>query len=98
MVFTGRFDPYSWILQRSKGRRLYFVDHGLLPGLVAALAYATLMALFGSESSPYLNAALFAAFTTPIYVWISHRIWEANEDALASFVAERAQTILGDRD
>ena len=65
MVFTGKFDPYSWILQRSKGRSLYFIDHGLLPGLIAAIAYASLMAFFGSESSPYLNAAAFAAITTP---------------------------------
>ena len=98
MVFTGKFDPYSWVSQRSKGRSLYFIDHGLLPGLIAAIAYASLMAFFGSESSPYLNAAAFAAISTPIYVWISHRVWESNEDALAAYVAERAQSLLGDGD
>ena len=98
MVISGKFDPYTWVTQRQKGRSLYFVDNGLSPGLIAAISYAALMAVFGSESSPYLNAAIFAVFTTPIYVWISHRVWEANEDALATFIVERAQLLTGDDD
>ena len=98
MVFSRSFDPYIWVSVRRKGRSLYFVDNGLMPGLVAAICYAALMMLFGSDSSPYLNAAVFALFTTPIYVWISYRAWEANEDALAAWVAERAAAIDLDRD
>jgi hypothetical protein len=68
MVIGQKFDPYSWVTQRRKGRSLYFVDNGLSPGLIAAIGNAAFMAIFGSDSSPYLRAIIFVGFTTPIYV------------------------------
>ncbi len=86
--FNRVFDPYQWRNVRSKGKGLYFVDNGLLPGFVAGIAYAALMVLMGRTSSPYLNAAIFTLVSTPIYIWMCHRKWEINEDAFAAWVAE----------
>ncbi len=93
-MFRQPFNPYRWGVERSKGRALYFVDHGLRPGLIAGVAYAALMALFGSDSSPYLNAAAFALLSTPIYVLMSARAWEANEDAFAEWVVKENQRLM----
>jgi len=92
--FGQGFDPYDWLQVRRKGKGLYFVDYGLLPGLVAGVGYAVLMAFMGSAASPYLNAALFAVVVTPIYVWLSHRTWELNEDAFAVWVADEGRRLM----
>ncbi len=95
MVFINRqFDPYKWSIMRRKGKSLYFVDNGLLPGFIAGIAYAALMVVMDGQSSPYLNAALFALVATPIYIWLSHRAWEFNEDAFASWVVEEGRRLM----
>lgn len=95
MVFINReFDPYKWSIMRRKGKSLYFIDYGLLPGFIAAIAYAALMVVMDGQSSPYLNAAAFALVATPIYIWLSHRSWEFNEDAFASWVVEEGRRLM----
>ncbi len=95
MVFINQeFDPYKWSIMRRKGKSLYYVDNGLLPGFIAGIAYASLMMVMDSHSSPYLNAALFASVATPIYVWMSHRTWEVNEDAFASWVVQEGRRLM----
>ena len=95
MFFFNRgFDPYKWSIMRRKGKSLYYVDNGLLPGFIVGIAYASLMVVMDSQTSPYLNAALFALVATPIYVWMSHRTWEVNEDAFASWVVQEGRRLM----
>jgi len=93
-MYGRAFDPYEWSrIRHNKG--LYYLDYGLRPGLIAGVAYAALIALLGGPFSPYVNAPVFALLTTPIYMWLSCRAWEANEDALADFVLEESRRLTG---
>lgn len=93
-MYGRAFDPYDWSRVR-QNRALYFVDYGVRPGLIAGVAYAALIALLGGPFSPYWNATVFALLTTPIYMWLSHRAWEANEDAFAAYVVEQGRHLAG---
>ncbi len=92
-MYGRSFNAYEWSRMRGN-KALYYVDHGVRPGLIAGVAYAALIALLGGPYSPYINAPVFALLTTPIYLWLSYRAWEANEEAFAAYVVEEGRRLM----
>ena len=92
-VMKRKLDPYKWRHERAQGRRLFMVSHGVLPGLVAGVAYAALMIMIGSSFSVFVNGTAFALVTMPIYLFLAYVMWEGNEEAFANWVLEEHQRI-----
>ncbi len=92
-VFKRKIDPYKWRQERAQGRRLFMISHGVLPGLVAGVAYAAIMILVGSSFSVFVNGTVFAMVTMPIYLFLAYVMWEGNEEAFAAWVLEEHHRI-----